>query len=201
MRFLSTCVLVCFLSFLYGQSDSTYLIKVHFLYGSKPLKKYKNTEPRFFGGLHGGHVSIEIDNTDYGFVPEGKFHIIPHKRSCHSAFITKPTNGRDPYTDKDKVGTFLIPVTREQHDTLLALVSGYCSAAPYDYAFFGMRCAAAAQDLLGRAGIVPRKGKVSNVFSTFYPKKLRKRMFRLAKKKNYKVISREGRKTRKWEKD
>jgi hypothetical protein len=181
-----------------SQNDS---IRVHFLYGSKPLKKYKNTEAKFFGGLHGGHVSIEIDHVDYGFEPKGKFHILPHRKSCHSAFITRQTNGRNPYTDKDKVVTFIIPVTPQQHDSLFSIMNSYCFHAPYDYAFFGMRCAAATQDILGKTGILKPKGKLSNVATTFYPKKLRKRMYRLSKEKNYRIIFHEGRKTRKWEKD
>ncbi|MCW3072121.1 MAG: hypothetical protein JWO44_2011 [Bacteroidetes bacterium] len=188
-------------SFARAQADSTYFIKVHFLYGSRPLKKYRDTEAKYFGGIHGGHVSIEVDSADYGFVPEGKFHIFTHRGSCHSAFITKQTHNRDPYTDNQKVTTFIIPVTAEQHDQLLLLVSDYCSKVPYDYAFFGMRCAAASQDVLGKIGVVKPRGRLSNIYSTFYPKKLRRRMFRLAKEKHYKVISREGRTTRKWESD
>jgi len=200
----SFCIVLIFLfpaSFAHAQADTGYFIKVHFLYGSKPLKKYKNTEAKYFGGIHGGHVSIEVDSTDYGFVPEGKFHIFNHRRSCHSAFITRPTHNHDPYTDKDKVTTFIIPVTAEQHYELLLLVSDYCSKVPYDYAFFGMRCAAASQDVLGKIGVVKPRGRLSGIYSTFYPKKLRRRMFRLAKEKHYKVISREGRTTRRWESD
>jgi hypothetical protein len=196
--------LLCFILFslqLYSQADSIKYIRVHFLYGSKPLKKYRNTEPKYFGGLHGGHVSIEVDNIDYGFVPSGKFHIFSHRKSCHSSFITKETHGRTPYTDKDKVATFFIPVTEKQHDELILQLQNYCSKTPYDYAFFGMRCAAATQDILGKIGVVKSKGRFSNIFTTFYPKKLRKRMFRLAKEKNYHVVSNEGRKTRRWEKD
>ncbi|MCW3102406.1 MAG: hypothetical protein JWO09_846 [Bacteroidetes bacterium] len=201
MRFFQACLFIFFFSAAHAQQDSAYFIKVHFLYGSKPLKKYKSTEAKYFGGIHGGHVSIEVDSMDYGFVPEGKFHIFNHRGSCHSAFITRATHNHDPYSDNQKVTTFIIPVTAEQHDQLLQLVSDYCSKVPYDYAFLGMRCAAASQDVLGKIGVVKPRGRLSNIYTTFYPKKLRKRMFRQAKEKHYKVISREGRKTRKWESD
>ena len=52
--------------------DSSY-IKVQFLYGSSHLKKYKNTEKKWFGGILGGHVGIEGDSGKfYSFEIKGK---------------------------------------------------------------------------------------------------------------------------------
>ncbi len=73
--------------------------------------------------------------------------------------------------------------------------------APYDYAFLGMRCAASAQDVLGQIGVVKKRKRLKNIYTTFYPKKLRKRLLKQATEKNYKIISHQGRPTRKWEKD
>jgi hypothetical protein len=176
-------------------------IQVHFLYGSKPLHKYRATEKKYFGGLHGGHVSIEVDSVDYGFGPEGKFHIFSHKNNCHSIFKIKQTKGLPVYPADAKVTTFFIPVTSEAYYKFLNIVNDYCNSTPYDYAFIGMRCAAAAQDVLGQMGVVKPRGKLKNIFTTFYPKMLRKRMFRLAREKNYRYVEQQGRKTRKWEKD
>lgn len=165
-----------------AQPDSTHYIKVHFLYGSKPLKKYINTEHKYFGGLHGGHVSIEVDTIDYGFVPEGKFHVFAHKKSRHSRFIKKETHGKQPYPEGIKYTTFILPISIEQYEKINQIHSNYCLHSPYDYAFIGMRCAAASQDILAQIGIVKKRKKMKNIFTTFYPKKLRKRMFKLAKK-------------------
>jgi hypothetical protein len=49
--------------------DST-AIKIHFLYGSKPAKEYKDVEQKWFGGMYGGHAGIEIDsNQILNFLP------------------------------------------------------------------------------------------------------------------------------------
>ena len=64
-----------------------------------------------------------------------------------------------------------------------------------------MRCALTAQDILGQIGVFKKKSRFFCIATTFYPKKLRKKLFRLSKKNNCTVIKTEGKKTRKWEKD
>lgn len=184
-----------------SQTDTLHLIKVHFLYGSKPLPKYKGAEKKFFGGLHGGHVSIELDSIDYGFSPHGKFHIISHRNKRHSIFHGEPASTTRPYQNGNKVASICIPITTEQYNALKQITCNYCNKQPYDYAFLGMRCAASTQDVLSQIGIVEKRGKLKNICTTFYPKKLRKRMFKLAKEKNYTILYKEGRKSRKWERD
>jgi len=201
MRSILISILILCCSFAEGQSDSSHILKVHFLYGSTPRHKYRHTEKRLFGGLHGGHVSFEIDSIDYGFGPQGKFHWFSHKNNCHSLFRQKPTNGQPVYPEGEKVTTFIIPITAQQYRRLKESTLGYCCNTPYDYAFLGMRCASAAQDVFARAGLVKHRGRISNIITTFYPKKLRKRFFRMAKKNNYTIVKQEGRKTRRWEKD
>lgn len=196
--------LLLLFSFVYSQSqtDSTHAIKVHFLYGSKPLKKYKNkTEMKYFGGIHGGHVTIEIDSIDYGFSPTGRVHMISHKRNCHSQFNGKHTHNQPPYPKGYKVVSFTILISEEQYNQLNKIHNDYLTKPPYDYAFFGMRCAAATQDILSQIGIVKKKKRLNNIYTTFYPKKLRKRMFKLAEEKNYIIEQQAGRPTRKWESD
>ena len=192
-------------SFLFSQSqtDSSHTIKVHFLYGSKPLKKYKNkTEMNYFGGIHGGHVTIEVDSIDYGFSPTGRVHLVSHNRNCHSQFNGKHTHNQPPYPKGYKVVSFTIPVSEKQYNQLNKIHVDYLTKPPYDYAFFGMRCSAATEEILGQIGILKKKKRNSKIVRTnFYPKKLRKRMFKLAKEKNYTIVKQEGRTTRKWEKD
>lgn len=185
----------------YCQSDSSTAIRVHFLYGSKPKRKFKDTEFKSFGGLHGGNVSIQAGDTDYGFGPTiMPVHLFP-KRHKQSVFEARELQGGARYSAGNKTLTFVIPVSPKQLATLDSLHKAYCQKAPYDYAFFGMRCASATQDILSFAGIVKRKGRMATILTTFYPKRLRKRLFKQAKADGYRVIRSEGKATRKWEKD
>ncbi|MCX6296662.1 MAG: hypothetical protein NTX97_11465 [Bacteroidetes bacterium] len=201
MRFSLTALFlsICFL--VQGQVDSSHIIKVHFLYGSKPERKFKDSEKKYFGGMHGGHVSIQVDSVDYGFSPCGKVHIFSHRNNHHCEFKSKHTPNQNVYPKGCKVVTFFIPLTEEQYKEINKIENDYCSNVPYDYAFFGMRCAASAQDVLGQIGIVEKRKRLRNIYSTFYPKKLRKRMFKLAVEKKYTFETQNGKVTRKWEKD
>ncbi len=155
----------------------------------------------YFGGIHGGHVSIEIDSIDYGFSPSGKVHLIA-RRKKHSQFTGKHTHNQPPYPKGYKVVSFLIPLSEVQYDQINRIQKDYCSKPPYDYAFFGMRCSASAEDILGQIGILKKKTRHKQIIrKNFYPKKLRKRMFKLAEEKKYTVIKQDGRPTRKWERD
>ena len=201
MKAIGTIFFIILFASAYSQSDSTRFIKVHFLYGSRPKKDFKTTEYKYFGGLHGGHVSIQVGNIDYGFEPTDKVHTISHKHHYKSNFVDNIVNGEMRYDTTSKVTTFIIPLTIEQYNKLNQINQNYCKNTPYDYAFFGMRCASTAQDILGQIGVVRKRKRFNNIVTTFYPKKLRKRLFKLAEKNNYTVVKRSGRPSRKWEKD
>lgn len=195
-----TLLLIC--SLIFSQVDSSHSIRVHFLYGSKPKREFKDTEFKAFGGLHGGHVSIQIDNIDYGFEPTFKpVHIFAHKKKIKADFAENKLNGTARYSDKNKTVTFIIPLSQNQFQELNRIQKDYCDTTPYDYAFFGMRCASTTQDILGQIGVLKKKTRFAAIVTTFYPKRLRKRLYKLAKKKNYQIIKNEGRHTRKWERD
>ncbi len=193
------CLLISALAF--GQMDTTHIIKVNFLYGSKPIRAYKATESKYFGGLHGGHVTIQVGDIDYGFRRATKrTHIFPHK-TPNSVFVAKELNGQPRYSADRKTVTFLIPVTPRQYESLSHIHTCYRDTTPFDYAFFGMRCASTTQQILGQIGVVKKRSHFGNVATAFYPKRLRKRIFRLAKKNNYEIIKTEGKPTRRWERD
>lgn len=186
-------------------SDTLY-IKVHFLYGSKPKKEYKETEKTWFGGIHGGHVGIEYEHDKIiDFVPSGKFHYIAKKEELHSSFAHHTEHsfwsifGGDP--DKVKKATFVIPISKQQKEKLDSIVKVYSNETPYDYAFIGMRCGAAAYEILGQLGIVKSYPIRKTYRKIFYPKKLRKRLFKLSERKKWDVITTSGYTNRKWEKD
>lgn len=185
--------------------DTVYL-KVHFLYGSKPLKAYKDTEPKWFGGILGGHVGIEGDsNQILDFGPREKFHVFAQKGKRNSYFGLKSHESfysiLGAHPDSVKMAVVYIPITRVQKARFDSISRIYTNDSPYDYAFFGMRCGAASYDILSQLGILPDYGYTQTYTRIFYPKKLRKRLFTLAVAKNWKVVKYEGTSRRKWEKD
>lgn len=193
-------VLILSLNFVFCQ-DSTN-ISVYFLYGSKPAKGYKKTEFNRLGGIHGGHVTLCLDSQAIGFFPYGRLHIFPRKKNLHSMYVPMPLEDFLSDTIEEKYTSFHITISDSQYVKLKDIIHNYVSVkTPYDYAFFGLRCASATYDIMSQIGIFEKKSKFNNIFSNFYPKKFRKKMFKVAQKNNYKVISSTGSTRRKWEKD
>lgn len=180
---------------------------MHFLYGSKPAHGYRKTEKKWFGGIHGGHVGIECQpNVVFSFVPSGKYHIFSHHKlsKLHGRFTThSPHDFLQCLGGKAasmKAAYIHIPVTPEQKQQFLEIQKAYLSKTPYDYAFLGMRCAAASYDLLAQLSLVKKHGLTGTYLRNFVPKPTRKRLLKLAAEKGWKVITHEGTTTRKWEK-
>ncbi len=201
MRVLFLLPLLLLATCTFAQDTSRHYIKVNFLYGSVPLRQHKATEKKHFGGLHGGHVTIQVGDLDYGFrrtIP--KTHIFPRKKR-NSYFASRALQGKSRYGADRKTATFVIPITDQQLAALEQIHAAYCDSTPYDYAFFGMRCASATQEILGRIGVLKDRNNFSHITTAFYPQRLRKRLFRLAEANHYEVIKTEGRPTRRWERD
>lgn len=158
-------------------------------------------ETKWFGGLKGGHVSIEVDADVIGFVPVEGVHIFPRKRKKNSRFLVEPLPEWQQDTATLKYTTVIIPVTDQQYEQIKQIHQAYCQQPPYDYAFFGMRCAAATNEILSRLDITKSKTKGGFVVSTFYPQLLRRRLLRQAEKNNWSVHRQAGRNSRKWEKE
>lgn len=185
--------------------DST-IIKVHFLYGSKPKNTYRSTERKWFGGLLGGHVGIEIsDNKIISFNPVGKFHWVARKQEKHSAFLIHDSTqfyslfGGNPERMKKLI--VHLPVSNAQYLLLDSLGEEYLLNTPYDYAFLGMRCGAAAYHLLSQIDIFPFQQPSAIQWKIFYPRKFRKRLIKLADQHQWVIHQQQGSNTRKWEKD
>ena len=189
------------LSIYSSDNDSLKHIKVHFLYGSKPAKCCKDTESKVFGGIKGGHVSIEIEKFNISFLPNGSFHVFPHNINKHGEFVTYPLKFWLSDTTNVKYLTFIIPVDTQQYLNLKKVLLSYVRNSPYDYSFFGMRCAAATYDALAQAGILEKRSRFCTVYHFFYPKLLRNKLFKIYKEKAYEIVYHDGEKSRKWEKD
>lgn len=201
MRLICVLIVLCLSINVLSQLDTTHIIKINCLYGSKPKRKYRETEFKSFGGLHGGHISIQIGDVDYGFEPTARVRLFARKQNIKSNFMTHKLEGKSRYSETSKTLTFLIPLTNEQYEALNQILNSYCKSSPYDYAFFGMRCASATQDILAQIRIVKKRKRFTTIVTTFYPKKLRKRLLKLTYKNNYQLIKTIGRKERKWERD
>jgi len=198
------CCLVCFTQV----KDS---IKVLFIYGSRPASGYEGVEPRWFGGMRGGHVAIQIgDDKVLSFrSTEYPCHVFSkHKKEkLASLWEYKTVTGAwqtfppHHYTiDSLQRAVVVIPITAEQRAILDSLAIAYTNKTPYDYAVFGIRCASAAYDVLQRAGIVPYH-EHGNWLRIFTVRALRKRLFRAADKSGWVKTIYAGGGSRKWEKD
>jgi hypothetical protein len=100
-----------------------------------------------------------------------------------------------------KQAIITIPIEASQRSTYDSLVAAYQEKTPYDYAFLGMRCGAAAYDVLAHSGVLPLNGRAAVARKIFYPKKLRKKLLWMAERRNWTVVVKEGSGRRKWEKD
>lgn len=178
-------------------SDSTYTIKINFLYGSKPAKGYHKQESKLFGGIKGGHVNIEAGGRVLDFTP-GNNPLFPNNKKPSGGFSV---NQSINWTSTDKWKTIVVPVSQEQYLELQELFDSVAAKTPYDYAIFGMRCAAASYDVLSKIGLFKEYSNTKNVATHFYPKLLRKKVLKWADDNNYTIISNEGRSSRKWESD
>ncbi|CAN5897662.1 hypothetical protein BH11BAC7_BH11BAC7_30950 [soil metagenome] len=187
---------------LFCQTDSSQkFITVHFLYGSKPACGYKATEKKLFGGIHGGHVSIQVDSTIFSFRPKTGWHIISRHHKIEGGYIEEPATTWAKDTSDKKYTSIRIPVSDTQYAALTTLEQCYRDTCPYDYAFLGMRCASACADVLSHLGIVKQRSNFGLIRKNFYPKRLRRKLLRYAKKNELEVIRKEGKRSRNWERD
>jgi hypothetical protein len=181
-------------------------ITVHFLYGSKPAKGFEATEKRWFGGKRGGHVGIEwAPEQVLNFGPSGKFHWFSNHRNRHSQFtertVAETFGTLSRSEEKLQTMSIQIPVDSAKLNRLVDIRNRYLSNPPYDYAFFGMRCASASDEILAKIGLTKQRSFWGTVFHTFRPRALRMRLLHKAEVYGWKVTRKTGSDHRIWEKD
>ena len=148
----------------------------------------------------GGHVVMEIGPYVYGFnFVHGKFHIIPARHKPSGYYEKYTVAGWNEHATGNKMTTIRIPVTDSQFVSIQYMYELEVKQTPYDYAFFGMRCAASCYQMLSNIGILERSSKGQCMKKAFYPRPLRRKLLRLASDNNYQVIIQNGRGTRVWE--
>ncbi len=206
--------------------ETPYTIRILCLYGSVPAKGYWKVEPfhgphnmiNWVAKLHGGHVGIEYaPDKVLSFQPEtygglaASGHFLPNfrKRNFNSCFRTVTVSRMwnclgNHYNNIDSLrrAVFVIPITPAQRLLLDSLVDRYTDQTPYDYAFFGMRCASSTYDVLQTAGILPKSDMIwYNVFTTQEFRYLLYREYLRNKDKGWELYTVKGSQSRKWEKD
>jgi hypothetical protein len=190
----------------FSHCQDSLVIKVHFLYGSKPKKEFRSTEPKWFGGMLGGHVGIEYGtNRFYSFEGRGRQHIFAKRKNRHSIYrvIDSTTFWNIMGTSGDKVKrlTIVLPVLPNQTHQLDSITKTYLAETPYDYALFGMRCGASTYEILAKLGFLKRYSHFWTYMKIFYPRKLRKRLIAKAESHEWTMTSKKGTTRRKWERD
>ena len=176
-------------------------ITVHFLYGSRPAKGYKHEEKKWFGGKKGGHVTIEAGDSIIGFQPGGNCHVFGKKKKANGYFNTKQKEVFIKDTVALKYTSIIIPLNEDGYSKIKTMLNNYLVKSPYDYAFLGMRCAAATYDILEETGVVKKRTRIGKWVSFFYPQLLRRRILKAAVENNYAVVKTKGRQSRVWEKE
>jgi hypothetical protein len=180
-------------------------IKVQFIYGSKPLKKYKSEEKKWFGGMLGGHVGIEGDSGKfYSFEITGKNKIFNGKKNNSTYKIETAGefwNVMETKEDSIKTATIVVPISPKQKQKFDSITTTYAKEVPYCYAVFGMRCGACTYDILAQMELFPRYSQFRTSMKIFYPRRLRKRLLAKAEQHNWTIIQKEGTPKRKWERD
>jgi hypothetical protein len=175
-------------------------IQVHIKHGSKPKKEFATTEKDALGGMLGGHVMTQIGDSIFDFAyTKYKFHLKPDKKHSIGKFRGYSLAQFKQWFGASHITTFHIPVTKIQYFALKEIYHGYIYKSPFDYSFFGMRCAAACEYTLAKAGILAAKSSNDCVKSSFYPKLLRLHLAELAKANAWKTTVQKGSNRRIWE--
>jgi hypothetical protein len=92
-----------------------------------------------------------------------------------------------------------LPISQKQKDKLLTTLTAYLAKSPYDYAFFGTRCATSTAEVLSKSGIIYPLSNVENSIAFLSPHPLRQTFVQLAKKKRLSIIEKNGVDCRYWE--
>ncbi len=154
----------------------------------------------------GGHVGIQYNDTSYlSFFYEGRVHIFQRKNKPSGKYELQSKEDFNYIMDKnvDSVKSLVIKIP--VHDTVRLkfekICNDYICTSPYDYAFFGYRCGSSTYEILGQLGILKAYSQKKTWKKIFYPKILRRKLIRQAKKNNWVMIRKKGTHKRIWERD
>ncbi|MCU0435712.1 MAG: hypothetical protein MUC87_19785 [Bacteroidia bacterium] len=177
---------------------------VRIAHGSRPHPQHRDTEIHWLGGMYGGHVVIELDSLAYGFnYNTRRVHIFPRKKERKQAGVFERDNA--PRLNKGwqgmKMTSVYVPLSDSEYVFMKNRLESLHGDTPFDYAFFGMRCASTAYMLLSEIAVFEKAGKIKSMRKAFHPKALRKRLLKAAAAQNLKVEVQPGNTERIWEGD
>jgi hypothetical protein len=127
-------------------------------------------------------VHIFIDNADFN----SKYEV-----NSKEAWLKR--------TEYEKITSIYLPINSAQKDKLQAILDAYLLKVPYDYAFFGKRCAASTAEVLAQAGIFCPLSDFENAVAFLSPRPLRHTLLNLAENKGFQVVNKKGVDCRYWE--
>ncbi|MDZ7880374.1 MAG: hypothetical protein U5L45_22040 [Saprospiraceae bacterium] len=172
---------------------------IHFIHGSIPMKNCIYSRKRL-GGLLGGHVEIELSGRVYGFrLRQLPVHVFVNNDDFNSKYEVNPKEKWLKRTEYEKMTSIYLCINAAQKDKLQAILDTYLDKVPYDYAFFGKRCAASTVEVLSQAGIIAPLSDFENELAFLSPRPLRNTLLTLADKKGLLVVKKVGVDCRYWE--
>lgn len=181
----------------HSQTDT---ITVVFIYGSKPITE---SESEWFGGKLGGHVGLQLNKDSvFHFNPGGKVSAFQKKNLPGNWVMSSSEQFWCTWgCDSMKTLSVQIPITQQQKSNLTIAIEQQNEHTDFCYAFFGMRCTSSCYYLLSKTGIYPVLGEKKMIRKYFYPRKLRKKLLKDARQKDWTTISTVGTVNRKWDHD
>jgi hypothetical protein len=185
-----------------SSTSNDQVIKVTIVHGSRPRLRYYGSEYLMLGGKLGGHVVIQLDTCFYGFNfrQPGWVHPLPFPRGYRNGIFEKEGITEWSFERANSRTTIVeIPVTDQQYAQLLDKYNSNLGRPPYDYAFFGMRCASSCYHMLSQIGVLKPCTRAQSIVKAFHPKALRAELLKVAKERDYRVTVIEGSRRRKWE--
>jgi hypothetical protein len=177
---------------------------VHIAHGSRPHPEHRDKQKHWLGGMLGGHVVIELDSFAYGFNFESRrVHIFPRKKDSRQAGVFEKENAAElmQHWRNNKVTSVYVPINDSDYIRIRHDLEQLHEDAPFDYAFWGMRCASTAYMFLSRVEVFEKAGKSKSIRKAFHPRALRKKLLRAASKKGLRVEVHPGTSERIWEGD
>ena len=172
---------------------------IHFIHGSIPMENCIYPRKRL-GGLLGGHVEIEMEGRVYGFrLSKLPVHVFVDNNNFNSKYEVNTKEAWLKRTEYEKITSVYLPISEGQKDKLQAILTAYLANSPYDYAFFGTRCATSTAEILAKSGIICPLSNVENSIAFLSPHPLRQTLLALANEKHFLVTRKNGVDCRYWE--
>ncbi len=172
---------------------------IHFIHGSIPMENCIYSRKRL-GGLLGGHVEIELAGSVYGFrLAKLPVHIFVDNSHFNSKYEVNTKEAWLKRTEYEKMTSVYLPISKGQKDKLQVLLTAYLAKSPYDYAFFGTRCATSTAEVLSKSGIIYPLSNTENSIAFLSPHPLRQTLLQLAHTRHFLVVNKKGVDCRYWE--